>query len=167
MVDTQSTYQLIGFPEALTVPLVLSVLASTLVPYIQGVEIFNTKIPHINSETAIRIMRLGSPILSILLLIGFVPFWSKAQDEAEPVYSIIFNDVTLAGAVRDLDRRAPEVSIRLDKRLSSGKVAVRAFDVSLEGATLEEVLDVFCESAALDQSLMWERRGKLIIIRPK
>jgi hypothetical protein len=106
----------------LTVPLALAVLASTLIPYIQGLEVFNTKIPNITNRNIIRLMRFGSPVLSFALLAGFVPFWAQEEERIEPVYSITFSNVTLAAAVRDLDRRAPEVSMHLDQRLSSGKV---------------------------------------------
>ncbi len=157
-----STYDQLGLPEPLAIAFTLASLALVLTPYLPGADFGLFRVPRLEHSVARRLKILG-PVLLGLCVVGFVPMWS-GDAPREPRYSIEFENVSLAAAVLDLDRRATEVEIALSPELASGKIATKPFSISLEGATLSEVLDAFSNKAAGAVPLAWRLSGRTVII---
>jgi len=86
---------------------------------------------------------------------------------SEERYSLDFDNQPLSWAVDRLNKMAANVNIALYPDLKSGAVKTKRFSVHLNGAKLEEMLDVFCANAVADSLLTWRRDGKNIFIEPK
>lgn len=86
---------------------------------------------------------------------------------SEERYSLDFDNQPLSWAVARLNKMASNVNIVLHPDLKSGAIKTKRFNVHLNGATLEEMLDVFCANAAKETNLVWLRDGKSVFIEPK
>ena len=160
-----STYGVLGLPDSLAITFVLVVLALSLAPYLPGKDFGVFKVPKFGKKVT-SVLKFVGPGLFILSLGGFFPIW-RAAAPPEARYSIQFENLSLVAAVRDLDKRATEVEIVLSPDLESGKVATRRFSISLQGATLSEVLTAFCEKAGSAAPLTWRLSGRTVIIEAR
>ena len=77
-----STYKLLGIPDGIAVAFVLVALSLSLVPWFGGNEIGPLKIPTIHGLQK-RFLAFAAPLVLILLMSGFYPFWSTKPDAGE------------------------------------------------------------------------------------
>jgi len=80
-------------------------------------------------------------------------------------YNFSFDNQSLSWAINYLNKKAKDVNIILDSKIESGVIVTKRFSVHIDGADLDEVLDIFCSSAKKDVNILWQRDGKRIIIK--
>jgi len=81
-------------------------------------------------------------------------------------HSFTFNNKALPWAINHLDRKVSGFDIRLDPKIKSGEFKTKSFSVNIENATIEEILEIFCSKASDNNTLVWSKKGKIVIIEP-
>ena len=94
-----STYDLVGIPDGVATTLLLIWLSLSLAPWFGGTEIGPLKVPRLTGS-ATRWLRITGPLVSILLILGYVRSW--------PPKSTVSADVTAEEYLRHFyDPREP------------------------------------------------------------